>query len=248
MEFSERALVLQVGAFREADLWVRLLSPTRGLFSAFAFGGSRSRRRFVGCLDTFNEINVRVCSTRRGAYFSLREGVLVRGLARLRGDWSRFGLAVNCARFLQSFGVEAEGAAKAHALTLGALRLLEESDSLPRLLPLYFRVRLAFDHGYSLSGAVCGGCRRELDGRGAFFLLREGLMLCPACAAPRSGERFFLNQEDLRRLERIRDLPAEQWGLLCPEGASSRQLARMMDAFIQHHIGIVWENGRFVKQ
>jgi DNA repair protein RecO (recombination protein O) len=274
MEFSERVLVLQVGRFREADLWVRFLSPTRGLLSAFAFGGSRSRRRFVGCLDSFNEISVRVSSSRRGAYLALEEGVLIKGLTRLRSDWSRFGLAVNCMRFLQSFGVAPDGAAQAHALMSGMLRLLEEEECLPQFLPLYFRARLAFDHGYSLSGALCGKCRDALvpscsgdydapepwrgnadgdcspaasSGRGAFFLPGEGLVLCPDCAGAVTGQRFFLGPEALRCLESIRTLPVEQWGRLCPPAASSRQLARMVDGFIQYHIGIAWENGRFVK-
>lgn len=56
MEWTDTALVLHVGRFREADLWVRLLAPGQGLVTAFAFGGSKSRRRFTGCLDVFNLI------------------------------------------------------------------------------------------------------------------------------------------------------------------------------------------------
>ncbi len=248
MEFSERVLVLQVGKFREADLWVRFLSPTRGLLSAFAFGGSRSRRRFVGCLDTFNEIHVKAHSTRRGAYLALQEGVLIRGLSRLRRDWPRFGLANNCARFLQSFGVAREGADIAHQLMLQTLHLLEERERIPRLLSLFFRVRLAFDHGYALYGDRCRSCGRALMQEGAFFFLHEGLIMCRRCAAASPGQGVFLNPEVLTGLESLRLLPPEQWEALELSPASSRDFARAMDGFIQHHVGIAWERGRFIRQ
>ena len=50
MEFSDQALVVQVGKFKEADLWVRFLSAKRGLFTAFAFGGCRSQNAFAAAL------------------------------------------------------------------------------------------------------------------------------------------------------------------------------------------------------
>ena len=54
MQWTDDALVLRIGKFREADMWVRFLARDKGLVTAFAFGGSRSRRRFTGCLDAFN--------------------------------------------------------------------------------------------------------------------------------------------------------------------------------------------------
>ena len=116
MEWTDTALVLRVGRFRETDLWLRLLSCHRGVFSAFAFGGSRSRRRFCGCLDLLNTVSCRVKSTRNGSYLALQEGVLIRGPRRLRSDWRRLGIAMNCARFLETLGVTREGASAAFAL------------------------------------------------------------------------------------------------------------------------------------
>lgn len=248
MEFSERVLVLQIGKFKEADLWVRLLSPTRGIFSAFAFGGSRSRRRFVGCLDTFNEISVRVASTNRGAYLALQEGVLIKGVSRLRKDWARFGMAVNCVRFLQSFGIGPEGAESAHHLMQKTLCLLEEEENVPRLLPQLFRARLAFDQGYALNITCCGKCGRPLPTEGVTFALQEGLLLCRHCSSGIAGQRFFLSGETLRCVEGIKERSPDEWSGIGISSRAQREFAGMMDAFIQYHVGIVWENGRFVKQ
>ncbi|MDL2317277.1 DNA repair protein RecO C-terminal domain-containing protein, partial [Desulfovibrio sp. OttesenSCG-928-A18] len=251
-DFSDRALVLQVGSFKEADLWVRLLSPVRGLFTAFAFGGSRSRRRFVGCLDMFNEVQIQVNSARRGDYLALQEAVLIRGLSRLRTDWPRLGAAMNCARFLQSFGVSAEGAEKAHALTCQTVRLLEECPAASSLLPLFFRARFVFEQGYALEAERCSGCGAALisahslplagaAGQGAFLQVREGRILCPACAALSGGQGLRLDQEALRIVHRIMNQPPAAWTLEAFSAQSLRQCARALDAFIQYHVGIVWD-------
>lgn len=55
-----------------------------GIVSAFAFGGSRSRKRFCGCLDLFNELQISTKTTRNGMYLSLQEGNLIRGPQRLQ--------------------------------------------------------------------------------------------------------------------------------------------------------------------
>lgn len=248
MEFSEQALVLQVGRFKEADLWVRLLSPARGIFSAFAFGGSRSRRRFVGCLDLFNEISVRVSGSNRTPYLTLQEGVLLRGVSRLRRDWRRFGLAVNCIRFLQSFGVPPDGAEKTHFLLDQTLRLLEESEDIPGQLPFFFRARLAFDQGYALGALHCSTCGGDLLSGPARLFLRDGQVLCRGCAATAQGMALPLGPATLEALAAVHAMPPALWAGIALSPDCGREFSRAVDGFIQYHVGISWERGRFVRQ
>ena len=42
-EWADSALVLRMGHFREADLWLKMLCRGHGLLTLFAFGGSRSQ-------------------------------------------------------------------------------------------------------------------------------------------------------------------------------------------------------------
>ena len=249
MDFSDQALVLHVGKFREADLWVRFLSPKRGLFTAFAFGGSRSRRRFIGCLDIFNEISVRVSASGRTSHLALQEGVLIKGVNRLRRDWSRFGLAVNCARFLQTFGVGPEEAEGTLFLMRGILQLLEDQETVPRLLPLFFRLRLAFDQGYALEASHCFLCGAPATStcEAAYLLLREGRIVCRSCIGKQQNYRLPLGIEALSIVTQVKELPPSGWSMIEPSPLGAREFARAVDGFIEYHVGIAWDRGRFIR-
>jgi DNA repair protein RecO (recombination protein O) len=216
VEFTERAIVLRLGGFREADLWLRLFSPGRGIFSAFAFGGSKSRRRFSGCLDLFNEALFHIKSSgqnfERGGYLTLQEGTLLRGPDRLRRDWRKLGVAINCSLFLESFCQDigpdagpgmgrasdsendandspgrviwASGAARSHALFVQLLNTLESDNPVSPLLPIFFRARLAFEQGYALNPRGCSFCGQiwQTDSQATLLLGEHGL-ICQSCAA-----------------------------------------------------------------
>ena len=248
MEFSEQVLFLHLGKFKEADVWVRFLSPTRGLLTAFAFGGVRSRNRFIGCLDIFNEVDVKITSSGRGSYLALHEGILVKGLSRLRTDTLRLGMAANCSSFLQTFGVFPEGAEAAHFLMVQTLRLLEEKDSPPKLLPIFFRARLAFDQGYALDTQRCGICGQGLGQQHARLLLNDGQLACPHCAHPHMGQQIPCGPQARELLSRIHALSPLDWDALPSSQQAARECARLIDGFVHYHMGIRWENSRFVRR
>jgi len=217
MEFSEQVLIVHAGRFREADLWVRFLSPTRGLLTAFAFGGCRSRKRFCGCLDLFNRALLRVKSTRGGQYLSIQEGTLLRGPDRLRRDWPRFGAAVNCLKFLEALGCGPEGAAATHQLVEDVLELLEGGGPVPDMLPVLFRLRLAAEQGYAPRIDACATCGADLTHvSGASFLVQEGAAQCDACA-PLPGPRVRVEREALDVLRFVQENSPLLWpGVLPP--------------------------------
>ena len=251
-EFTDTVLILRVGKFRETDLWVRFLSPSRGIFSAFAFGGSRSRRRFTGCLDLFNEVMFRIQVTRGGLYHALQEGTLMRGPDRLRRDWRRLGPAMNCLKFLEAFNVAPDGALAAHTLFSGVLALLEDEATPPADLPVLFRARLAFDQGYALPLSACARCGAAFAGnRHGVLLVREGVFHCQQCAERRVGADILtLRHETLDALAYVQEYPPSLWrdGALADlTPAGRRECARIVDAFLEHHVGLQWQNSRFVK-
>lgn len=248
MEWNDTALVLQTGQFREADLWVRLFSQSRGVFTAFAFGGSRSRRRFCGCLDVFNVLSCRCKTTAYGKYINLEEAVLLRGTQRLRTDWARMGLAANCARFTEALGIGSESAAGAYAVFIDILCLLEDPAPLPVLLPLLFRLRMASEIGFAPNLHQCALCGKALQGD-SLFLVNEGLVRCGECGSGQAAYTVPLPAAGLALLRAIQQQSPLLWGryALSLPVAERRACARAIDGFVQYHLGIAWEEGRFRK-
>ena len=245
MEWTDKALVLHVGRFREADIWVRLLTRRQGVLTAFAFGGSRSRRRFCGCLDIGNSIVCRVKGTRTGAYLALQEASLLQGLRRLRTDGQRLGLAMNCLRFLEVLDVQGEEAHGAFVLAEDILRLLEEDFPPLPLLALLFRLRMASDQGFAPFLHACALCGRQTraDENWQFLLDRGGL----ACRDCRVTGRYALELTlaSLDFLRTVQDSAPFLWDASRLSPAERRQCGRVVDAFVQYHLGIAWEEGRF---
>lgn len=249
MEWTDTALVLHVGRFRETDMWLRLLSRRRGIFNVFAFGGSRSRRRFCGCLDLLNTVSCRVKSTRNGGYLALQEGVLLHGPQRLRRDWARLGIAMNCVRFLDVLGVTRDAAPAAFALLEQTLACLEEEPSPHPLFPLFFRLRLASEQGFAPALGACGRCGTVLlqDASPGVFLVDEGQMLCADCAGRGGSSRYAVDipAQGLDVLRKVQQESPADWNSLVLALPERRACARAIDGFAQYHLGIAWEEGRF---
>ena len=246
MQWTDEAIVLRLGKFKETDLWVRFLSRERGMVTAFAFGGSKSRRRFTGCLDVFNVISVSVASSRDGRFLNMKEATLLQGPERLRRDWQRQGMAANCVRFLEAMDVPPDNAHAAFELMRGTMHLLEQgSSALMALTPMLFRFRLAADQGYVPDLASCARCGRPLgELPQVHFVVGEGAPCCPDCR--RYGDMSLaLGQEALDVLAKVKEYSPEAWDSLCPSPESARQAVRLIDAFVRYHLGLEWINGRF---
>lgn len=247
LEFTEKALVLRVGRFREADAWVRVLTPSRGVLTAFAFGGMKSRRRFPGCLDPLNLVLFKFGSDRRGRFLNLDEGTLLHGHPVLRRNPRNLGVAVNCLKFVEAVQVAPEGAEESYALLLELLALLEAAVPRPEDLPLLFRARLGFSQGYRPEFLVCGGCGRAV---GEFedprFFVEKGQVLCPDCREADGAEQgLSMSPGALRALDWIMSHPPGEWPRLTVAPVVRREFSRAVERFVAYHLGLEWEGGSY---
>jgi DNA repair protein RecO (recombination protein O) len=248
MEFSEQALVLKVGRFREIDAWVRLVSPVRGVYTAFAFGGLKSRRRFLGCLDPLNHVRFKVRRSGQGGYHCLTEARLLDAPMRLRGDPNRLGMAVNCLKFFEAVQIGPTGAAEAYALLRDMLAALEAADAPSPLFPLLFRARMAFLQGMFPACGRCAACGAPLCGQEAVCHVEAGRLTCVACRDDNApGVRQRLGAGALGLLEAAVGGDACAWAACRPEAGAAREFSRTVDLLVRYHMGLAWERGGFVR-
>ncbi len=240
MEWIDTALILRTGKIRETDLWVRMLTKKRGIISAFAFGASRSRKRFCGCLDLLNIVHVRAKHSKQ--FLNLEEGSLIQGPIRLRKDTRRFGMFINCIKFLDAINISADGAGLAFSLTKGMLDLLESDEQVHDMMPIFYRFRLAADQGYVPDFSSCSSCGGQIDGHG-FFDMPSGMLFCPSCN--KGGK--FIDKDICKGLLLIQKNEPNAWNNMDLSPAQIRQCNIFIADFIEYHLGIVWKNGRFCK-
>ncbi|MEA4857849.1 MAG: recombination protein O N-terminal domain-containing protein [Solidesulfovibrio sp.] len=248
MEFSEQALVLKVGRFREIDAWVRLVSPVRGVYTAFAFGGLKSRRRFLGCLDPLNHVRFKVRRAGYRGYHCLTEARLLDAPVSLRGDPNRLGMAVNCLKFFEAVHIGPTGAAEAYALLRDMLGALEAAAAPASLFPMLFRARLAALQGTFPACRCCALCGAPLCGGEAVCHVEAGRLTCAACRDDNApGVRQRLSAPALALFAAAESGDARDWAARRPDPAAAREFSRAVDLLVRYHMGLAWEQGGFVR-
>ncbi len=263
MEFTEKALVLKMGRFRETDIWLRLFFAGRGMVTAFAFGGSRSTKRFCGCLDQLVLGTFRVASNRNGTYKILEEGTLLHAFPGLRSDPRKLGLVAHCLKFVEAVQLGPQGARPVFDLLLETLGTLELNEVGAELLPLLFKAKLTFEQGLKPDLILCVRCGRPAwDHAGTDhapvqyspdrapvssalgFSVERGGLVCVSCGDPQAEP---LSVGAVRTLEWIGASRPADWPRLSLEPEMRRQLGRVVDRFVAYHLGLRWEHGMYRK-
>ena len=251
MNVTEKCLVLKVGCFREADCWVRVLTPTRGIFNGFAFGGSRSRRRFVGCLDPLSHVLFTIGTNKTGAYTVLEEGTLLNNFSAIRKDPARTGLAVNCVKFVEAVEIDPSDAKPVYELLLETLNMLDEGGGSSEFTPWLFRAKLAFEMGYKPDFLACGSCGKTVSGgTGYRFGVEKGQVACRTCLSsgkPLEGLARPISAGVLRALDWMQQSRPADWLSMSMDDEVRRQAGQLIELFVAYHLGLSWEGGMYKK-
>lgn len=246
-EWLDKAIVLRMGLFGEANLWLRMLCREHGLSTIFAFGGAKSKKRFCGCLDIFNSLDCRVKVSRSGSYLNLAEASLLEGTRNLRANWKNMGIAANCLRFMDALAISRESAAECYVILENLRLFLERDQSGLRLMPLFFRLRVAAALGFAPSLSRCAKCGAPIGGDG-YFMTDEGRALCETChKLSCASEKYAIQVSGycLGILAEIQRCEPCRWGEYVLSGSEIATCARLIDAFVEYHLGLAWDNGFF---
>ena len=238
-EWNDEAVIVRMGKFREADVWIRMLCKNHGLQTVFAFGGLKSRRRFCGCLDLFNSLDCRVKICGKGSYLNLTEAVLMGGPRLLRMDWKKMGIAANCLRFLQMLTINSDSSQECFTLLENLRFYLEQYKKPSPQFPFYFRLRLAVALGFGPELSTCGRCGSALR-QTALFIGEEGRIFCNECARLLSSSwqrrGHWLNSSSLDFLRQVKLTLPQDWHDETLTYNERKCCARAIAAFTQYHL------------
>ncbi|WP_432736239.1 DNA repair protein RecO [Maridesulfovibrio sp. FT414] len=245
MEVTEKVVILRTGKFKENDLWVKFLSSGRGVQNAFAFGGSRSRRRFGGCFEPFSQVLFKIGTNRVGTYQVLQEGSLIKAYPGIRSDIRKIGLAANCLKFVEAAVLEREGSRGVFELLTETLDVIEEAEP-DDFFPLFFRAKVAFEQGYNPDFTICSQCGKPLfSSRPVVFDIEKGVVACLDCADGHRGDT--ISAGTVRTLAWIQDTGPSSWTSLKLPAEIRQECFSVMDRFMAYHLGLVWEGNGYRK-
>lgn len=156
------------------------------------------------------------------------------------------GIAANCARFTEACAISPESAAWSFLLLENLRDRLERDLPVSGFFPLFFRLRLAGALGFAPSFTSCARCGNLIDDQG-YFQVDDGQSFCADCASLEfeKKRRVRLTSGATLILDAIQHSLPDEWDCEATSDADLRIAGRVIDSFIQFHLGLEWENGNF---
>lgn len=238
-EWNERGIILRLGLFHEADLWLKILCEKQGLITAFAFGGAKSIRRFCGCMDVFNNLYCHFAQSKN--YINLKEATLISAPRRLRKNWQNMGIAANCLRFIEQLEPGEDCASDCYNLMEDVKDHLENVPVADSSFTFFFRLRAIALSGFTPSLSSCANCNISAIDNG-YFLPKNGTVYCNDCARLLSFEdkrnTIPVTGKILRYLLKIKNSSPQLWPHINLTVQENQICCRLISNFIDYHVGI----------
>jgi DNA repair protein RecO (recombination protein O) len=235
-----------------------LLTPAAGRLPAIAKGARRSRRRFPGTLDLFNQLSVHVERRKPAALARLEGARLLHTFESIRAGAARFALGCYLLELLDRLAPEGgapKDLARLFAVARAALDWLDREPPTQRMRVL-LELRALDALGLRPALLACVRCGRELAANAARggaapvpFLIAEGGPLCAACAALGfESAALPIHLGTLRALDRALRFPLAQLGRLALGGEALLEAQRLVARFLGFHVGIELQSRRILDE
>jgi DNA repair protein RecO (recombination protein O) len=258
--------VLRAVDFGESDRIVHLLTSAAGRLPAIAKGARRSRRRFPGTLDLFNQLSVHVERRKPAALARLEGARLLRTFEAIRTGAPRFALGCYLLELLDRLAPEGgapDDLARLFAFARAALDWLDREPPTQRMRVL-LELRALDALGLRPGLLACVRCGRAVTAaptRGVAapvphvgtapvpFAIGEGGPLCAACAAGGiEGAWLPVHLGTLRALDRALQFPLAQLGRLALGGEALTEAQRLVTRFLGFHVGVELQSRRILDE
>ncbi len=187
----DKALILNLVPYRDADLMVSMLTAELGRLDAAAPSGRKSRKRFQAGLDKFCLIEVELATDRQGRH-RLRSSRLLDAMEGLRVDLERMAAAELICEIVRATAPEGGEAGALLEPVVALLRLLTAVDpSRVGTVTWGGMVWILGAQGFLPRDCRCSRCDGLPEGADLFFSLSSGTLRCREHALDASAMRIL---------------------------------------------------------
>ncbi len=225
--YHSEGIVVRGYDLKEADRIVVILSPLEGIIRAVAKGVRRPRSKLAGLVQQFSQVNFMFYRGRQ--LDTITQGEVIYGFRELRSDLDRMASAAYVGELAAQVARERQSAVELYQLVLTVLKALSQSSLAGLDMVLRrFELGLLEVSGYAPELNQCVHCSRQA---GSFvFSASDGGIVCNECK--RTGRD--LKPATLAQLKVLRNLPFSRLSVLRLKGAQEREIARVLQEFLQY--------------
>jgi DNA repair protein RecO (recombination protein O) len=246
-------LVLRAVDFGESDRIIHLLTPALGRVAVIAKGARRSKRRFPGTLDLFNQLAVQIVRTRPTVLARLEAARLLRTFEAIRAQSGRFALGCYLLELLDRLSPEGGAPRDLGRLFEFARSALEWLDREPpnERMRVLLELRALDALGLRPELLRCVRCGKPLPQAGSAplpFAVAEGGPICSGCTAAGGVATLPVHLGTLRALDRALSFPLDQLGRLALGGDALSEAQRLITRFLGFHVGIELQSRRILDE
>jgi DNA repair protein RecO (recombination protein O) len=234
---SEPAIVIAAAAPGERDRLVTFLTQAQGAVKLYA---RRPRRGQPGALfiEPLQGGELSFSRPREGARAKLVSFVPQRVWPGVRADLGRLLHAQAFLELVTLFATEGEPQPELFALLVAFLNRLE-TEARPGLARIAAALQLLQAGGFAPSLDACVGCRAPVSaGTGVLLSPDAGGVLCRACLGGRHDATIPVTPGAHGLMVRALTLPPAQARRLRVGAAVEREVARLLDAFVEARTGV----------
>ncbi len=189
---STRAFLLNSVNYGDNHKIINLLTWKDGVRSAIALGARQSRKRFAGCFEPFNLLNVELASRSKSNLVRLHNANYVWINKKIRSHINRIAVAAYLTEITKEFTHESLPCQDIFTSLFAAYILLENGFKIESILA-FSMVSLLIHSGVSPNMDICLSCKTPVNCGHTYYLQpSSGGILCRWCEPSPSASKYTL--------------------------------------------------------
>lgn len=250
-DINTQAILLRRINYGENDLIVTLFTFDVGKLTVIAKSAKKSKKRFPGILELFNQLDVVYSYNQHQNLPILKEAALHDAYINIRADIHKTGYASYWAELIDFWLQEGNAQKALYHLLQEVLSDLDKGKTLDQVLNIYFQMKFLSLAGLQPNLLTCCKCQKQTDcmlpGKLSVSLKEGGIVCCECNPTDSSNKKFPLSKGTLKQLIWMaeRDLSTAKRVRFSAHGL--REAINFLESFVPYHVGKFPKSLTFLK-